>query len=267
MNSMTGEPADSRLRQIASLILPREHGSWSLALEPVALGVLAAPSAAGVALAAAALTGFFLRRPFKLVLSNKSDPRRTLAIGCTIILAMFALVNLLLAARIAGALKLWPLIPAAVAAMAFAWFDLRGESREGAAELAGATAFGILPAAFAALAGWNAIESLAIAVVMLARSLPTVLFVRTYLRRHKGRPVTVVPALIAVSAGFFLTIWLVFTRTAPWPAAVFAFLLAARTFWLLASRNLRIAARTMGMAEMASGVAMVLTLALTWKCL
>ena len=34
---------------------PKEHGSWSLALEPVALGLLVAPSPAGLALATAAL--------------------------------------------------------------------------------------------------------------------------------------------------------------------------------------------------------------------
>ncbi len=37
-------------RATAQLTLPKEHGSWSLALEPVAFGLLVAPSAAGAAL-------------------------------------------------------------------------------------------------------------------------------------------------------------------------------------------------------------------------
>lgn len=179
------------------------------------------------------------------------------------ILATFAIAGLLLAAKFGDATQLWPLIPAALAGVAFTWFDSRNEAREGAAELAGATAFGTLPAAFAALAGWNCIAATTLAVVMLARSLPTVLFVRTYLRRNKGRPATTFPALIAGSAGFFLTAWLVLLRSAPWPAAAFTFLLAARTFWLLDGRCPRIAARTQGLAEMTLGVAMVLTLAVT----
>src|SRR3974377_1668220 len=61
---MVSEP--SRLSQAVKLILPREHGSWSLALEPVAFGMLAAPSTPGLALAAAAISGLFLRRPLKL---------------------------------------------------------------------------------------------------------------------------------------------------------------------------------------------------------
>ena len=46
-------------REVVKLTLPKEHGSWSLALEPVAFGLLVAPSAAGAALALAAGLGFF----------------------------------------------------------------------------------------------------------------------------------------------------------------------------------------------------------------
>lgn len=261
---MNGKPANSRARQIVKLILPREHGSWSLALEPLALGLLAAPTAAGGALAMAAVGGFFLRRPLKLVLSGKSDSRRPLALGCVILLGTLALGGLSLTASFGIPAKLWPLIPAVLAGTAFAWFDSRNEAREGAAELAGAIAFGILPAAFAALAGWNAVESVALAAVMLARSIPTVLFVRTYLRRNKGRAVTPVPPIMAAFGGFFVAAWLVLERIAPWPAAAFAFLLAARAFWFLDGHR-RFAARTIGMAEMVLGATMVLAVAAAWK--
>lgn len=252
--------------EIVKLILPKEHGSWSLALEPLALGLLAAPSASGGALAVAALAGFFLRRLLKLVVSAKSDSRRPLAFCCIMIFGLFALAGLLLVAKFGGAAKLWPLIPAALAGVAFAWFDSHNEARAEAAELAGAIAFGILPAAFGALAGWSVVESGALAAVMLARSAPTVLFVRTYLRRNKGRAATPVPALIAAGVGFFLTAWLVLSRVAPWPAAAFAFLLVARTVWLLGGNHPRFAAKTIGMAEMTLGAAMVLAVATTWKC-
>ena len=69
-------------RAAAQLTLPKEHGSWSLALEPVAFGLLVAPSAAGAALALAAVSGFFLRRPLKFALAAKSDSRQPLALVC-----------------------------------------------------------------------------------------------------------------------------------------------------------------------------------------
>ncbi|MES1167658.1 MAG: YwiC-like family protein, partial [Oleiharenicola lentus] len=48
-----------------AIFLPREHGSWFLVLEPLALGLLVAPSSAGGALAVATLAAFFMRRPLK----------------------------------------------------------------------------------------------------------------------------------------------------------------------------------------------------------
>src|ERR1017187_7904907 len=102
-------------RAAISLTLPKEHGSWSLALEPVAFGLLVASSAAGAALALAAVSGFFLRRPMKLFLSRKSDPRQPLALVCVTILALLGLSGLLLAARLGVTDGLWPLLPAALA--------------------------------------------------------------------------------------------------------------------------------------------------------
>jgi hypothetical protein len=51
--------------------LPSEHGGWSLTLEPVALGLLVAPSWPGLALGAAALVAFVARTPLKVVLVDR----------------------------------------------------------------------------------------------------------------------------------------------------------------------------------------------------
>jgi hypothetical protein len=183
---LTREPKQSFTGQIAKLLLPKEHGSWSLALEPLVLGLLVAPSAAGDGLAVAALAGFFLRRPLKSLLREPFNAQRKQMMICAFVLIVIAMVGLLLAAGLGGTAKLWPLAPAAMAGIAFAWFDSRNEARAEAAELAGATAFGILPAAFGALAGWSTVESVALAMIMLARSVPTIMFVRTY-NRDVGR--------------------------------------------------------------------------------
>lgn len=264
MTAITTIPEKIGFRKAVNLTLPKEHGSWSLALEPMALGMLVAPSAAGGALVCAAVAGFFLRRPFKLVLASKPDPRIPLASVVVITLLTLAATSLLLAVDLGGVKNLWPLIPAAIAGAGFAWFDSRNECREGTAELCGAVAFGVLPAAFARLAGWSITESAALALVMLVRSVPTVLFVRTYLRRNKGYSISLIPANIAAVLGLFLTAWLVFIRLAPWAALVFAVILAARTFWVLGS-NRRFSAKKMGIAELTLGVVIVLILAVTWK--
>jgi hypothetical protein len=254
----------SYLRQATQLVLPKEHGSWSLALEPVALGLCVAPSVGGVGLAMAAVAVFFLRRPLKLALAAKVDPRRPMAVACISVLSLLALTGLLLAVKIGGTEKLWPLLPAALAGMIFAWCDSRNVAREGAAEVAGAVTFSILPAAFATLAGWSLNASFALAAVSLVRSVPTVLCVRTLLRFHKGQNVTIAPAVTAAVAGCLVVVWLVWLRLAPWTAAVFALIFAIRTIWLLGWRP-RITPRRVGIVEAILGISMVLVLALTWK--
>jgi hypothetical protein len=251
-------------RAAAQLTLPKEHGSWSLALEPVAFGLLVAPSAAGAALAAAAVSGFFLRRPLKLVVAGKHDSRQPLALVCATILALVGLSGLLQAVRLGAVGGWWPLLPAALVGAVFAWCDGRNGTREGAAELAGAVAFALLPAAFGALAGWPIAASLALSAMMFARSVPTVLTVRTCLRIRKGQVFSIAPALMAAGAGIFLTVWLATLQLMPWAAVAFALVFAARTCWLLLGRP-RLTARTLGITEAVLGVLMVLILSFAWR--
>lgn len=261
---MTRTVNPSPWRAAMQLTLPKEHGSWSLALEPVAFGLLVAPSAAGAALALAAVSGFFLRRPLKLLRSGKGGSRQRLAAVCLTILLMTGLTGLMLAAAHGVPGGLWPLLPASLAGAVFAWFDGRNEARGGAAEVAGAVTFGILPAAFGALAGWSIGGSLALAVTMLVRSVPTVLTVRTCLRVLKGQSFSSTPALMAAGAGILVTVWLAMLGLAPWLAVFFAVGFALRSFWLLLWRP-RLSARTIGIIEAALGTLMVLLLAFTWK--
>jgi hypothetical protein len=253
-----------RWREGLKLVLPKEHGSWFLALEPVALGLLVTPTAAGAALAVAAVSGFFLRRPLKIFSREQDGERLKTARASVFVLILIAAIGLLLAAKMGGVDKLWPLLPAALAGLVFVWCDSRNEAREGAAEVAGAVAFGLLPAAFGALAGWSVPASLALAAFMLVRSVPTVLTVRTNLRIKKGQTVSILPALLAAVVGLALGAWLVSLRLAPWTAVFFAVVFAARTVWLLCWRP-RLTPKTIGMAEATLGGLMILTLAGTWK--
>ena len=68
----------SLLRTVA---VPDEHGGWGLTLVPVLLGLLVAPSGAGVALAATAFLAFLVRTPLRLVLvtAKPGDTAESLA--------------------------------------------------------------------------------------------------------------------------------------------------------------------------------------------
>ncbi len=264
-------PGSASPTSFRSLVLPREHGSWSLALEPVALGLLVAPSRGGAWLALAVIAGFFTRRPLKLAVTlPRSDPRRRATIGWMLLFATTALAGLLLST--APSLwrntphptwtALWPLLLATPFGAAFLWFDLRGEMREAEAEIAGSAAFALVPAAFATLAGWSAAPALSLAGLMLARSVPTVLTVRAYLRLAKGKPATALPALACAGGALIAVVALATRGLVPGTAAALALLLVARTAWLLSPRAPTWSARRAGITEAILGAVFVAALAL-----
>ncbi len=238
-----------------SLLLPKEHGSWSLAFEPVVLALLVAPSRAGAALAAAVAIGFLTRRPLKLaVTSATEDPRRDPAAKFALLFAALATAALVAAAALGSGRALWPLLLAAPFGAAFLWFDLRNEMREAEAELAGSIAFALVPAAFATLAGWPAAAALSLAAISLVRNVPTVLTVRTYLRLGKGQLAARSPAIVTATCGVAGLAALAAFGLVPWLAAGLAGVLLARTIFLLSGRRLPWSARQIGQLEAGLGV-------------
>lgn len=257
-------------------MLPREHGSWSLALEPVALGLLVAPTGSGGWLALAVVAGFFTRRPLKLAWTLPShDPRRAAAANWTMLFAGLALSALWLAAgnpSDLGSIRqpsafaaLWPLLLALPFGAAFLWFDLRGEMREAEAELCGSGAFALVPAAFATLAGWSAAPALALAALMLARSVPTVLVVRAYLRVQKGQPAALGLAWLAAALAGAGTLWLVWLDLVPLTGALLACLLFTRSAWLIGPFRPAWSAKKVGLMEAAVGVILLASLAFAYR--
>ena len=249
---------------LKSLLLPKEHGSWSLAFEPVVLALLVAPSGAGTALAVAVAAGFFTRRPLKLAITlPAADPRRATAGRLAVVGAVLASAALLVCAMLGGWRELWPLLLATPFGATFLWFDLRNEMREAEAELAGSIAFALTPAAFATLAGWAPAPALALAALMLARSVPTVLVVRTYLRLNKGQTATLFPALASATAALLVILALGWSRLVPVAAVGLGLVFWLRGWWLVAVRPAW-TARRVGMLEAGLGLAGVAVLALAY---
>jgi hypothetical protein len=237
------------------LLLPKEHGSWSLAFEPVALALLVAPTRAGAGLALAAAAGFFARRPLKLAITlPASDPRQRAARNWAVILPLVAAAALAATLALGGARPLWPLLLAAPCGGLFLWLDLRSTTRGAEAELAGSAAFALLPAAAALLAGWPAPPALALATLALARNVPTVLTVRTYLRRGRNEIASTFPPLAAAAAAPAAIALLAGRGWVPGAAVALSALLLIRTGWLVSAFRPNWAARRLGIMEALLGI-------------
>lgn len=256
-----GSTATAPIR-LRDLVLPREHGSWSFVLEPLALGLLAAPSWPGAVLALATLAAFFARRPLQLTRVSGRDPRRELAWHTLAALALLALSAAALALHRSGPAPWIPLGVALLPAALFLHFDRQGEGRALAAELAGVGAFSLLPVALALLAGRPALPAAALGALMLVRSVPTVLTLRAVLRRRKGQPESRSAPLVAALLGASAVAALTAAGHLPPLAPIAAVVLLGRTIWWLSPRAPAWRAAQFGICESALGALFVLALGL-----
>lgn len=249
---------------LKDVVMPKEHGSWSLAFEPIALGLLIAPSAGGAWLAVALSAGFFARRPLRLSTHEPQENRRAMATLALMICGMLALLGVTASVSIGGTAWLPWLVPVAIAAAIFAHFDRKGAGREEAAEIAGSAAFALVPAALAVLGGLTAWQAFAVAMLSLGRSVPSVLCVRSFLRAKKTGVRRNGLALAAACAAVACAAVLHARQLVPFSGLVFMVALALRAFALLSICRLPLRARTLGMSEALLGVVFVAGVAIAW---
>lgn len=173
-----------------SVALPTEHGAWAFVSEPLLLGLLLAPTWAGLALAIATLGAFLLRQPLKTYLK---DVRSQRMVPRTYMARRFILLygSVMIVAGLA-ALLLSPspdaFLPLVFALPLFAlqlFHDIRNQSRAVTAELAGTLATGALASSMVMLQGWALIPALGLWLIMAAKATTAVLYVRSRLRLER----------------------------------------------------------------------------------
>jgi hypothetical protein len=172
--------------------VPSEHGGWGLTFEPVLLGLLVAPSWAGVALGAAALLAFVARTPAKVVLVDVWRHRRLPRTRIAAVVAgveIAVLVVLLGVASVTASGPFWvPLVMAVPVLGVELWFDMRSRSRYLVPELAGTVGIGAVAASIVLAADGAVVVALGAWLVIVARAVASVPFVRYQLHRAKNQP-------------------------------------------------------------------------------
>ncbi|MEZ5406939.1 MAG: YwiC-like family protein [Acidimicrobiales bacterium] len=159
------------------------------------LGLLAAWSGSGAALAVGAMVAFVARTPLKVVLVDRFRHRwlpRTglalrIALGELAVLAALAAVAVAVAGS--GDRRFWvPLVLAVPLVAVELWFDMRSRSRRLAPELAGAVGIGSVAAAIALAGGSPGRVAAGLWCVIAARAAAAIPYVRVQLARARNRP-------------------------------------------------------------------------------
>ncbi len=182
------EPTPKQARAAwRGVAIPTEHGGWGLTAEPVLLGLLVAPSWAGIALGAGAFVAFTLRTPLKIMLVDRWRHRQ---LARTALATRFASTEVAVLAAItifaftrAGWTWLAPIAVAAPLVGLELWFDMRSRSRRLVPELCGALGMAAAAASIAIAGGSGARLAIGLWLVLAARSVATIPFVRVQIDR------------------------------------------------------------------------------------
>jgi hypothetical protein len=180
----------SPLRAVA---VPSEHGGWGLTGEPVLLGLLVAPSVAGVAIGVAAFVAFMARTPLKVILVDRwrhrrmSRTRLAVRVLSVEVVVIVALVGIAAARTSAG----WwaPLLAAVPLVVVELAYDMRSRSRRLLPELCGAVGIAAVASSIAHAGGAGWTLSLGLWVVLAARSVSSIPYTRAQVQRlHHHQP-------------------------------------------------------------------------------
>jgi hypothetical protein len=256
-----GPAAPLRLRSIA---LPIEHGGWGLLLEPLVVGLVIAPSWAGLGIAQLALFAYLARHPLKLAIGDWTQGRRNArtraAERFAIAYSVMALLGLPLAAQ--AATPWWMPLGLAVPPALFQLFhDVRRRGRALLPELAGSLALGAVAAA-EMIAGNSGVTSAAAVWLLLSlKGIAAILYVRTRLRCDRRTDFDRRPPLLAHLALVAVAIGLAAVGVGPWLAIVAAVGLLARAVDGLSGRHAPQRPQAIGFRELGYGVAFALAVA------
>jgi hypothetical protein len=261
--SADAQAAPVRLR---SLALPAEHGGWGFLLEPILLGLVLCPTAAGAWLSLAAAFAFLARHPLKLVLGDRrrgtAAPRTAAAVRVTLAYSALALAAFGTACASAPRSVWVPVLLAAPLAAFAVIRDAAGQSRDLAAELSGAVALAASAGAIALAGGWSLSAALLLWLVLAARDATAILYVRARIRLDRG--VLAGTRLVVASHGLalFVSAGLAALAALPWLAvAAFGALLARAAHGVSKGRAL-LKPQQLGRQELGYGALVLVLLAL-----
>jgi hypothetical protein len=243
-----------------SVVIPNEHGGWGLTSEPVLLGLLIAPSVGGLALGMAAFGAFLVRTPLKLVFVDRRRHRWLDRSRLALLVAAIEIVmiSVLVAIVVWRSGSRW-IIPVAIAVPLVAvelWFDIRSHGRRLVPELCGALGIAAVAPAIVMADGRSGALASAVWLVLAARVLGSIPHVRVQIMRlRRGLDDTRGSDLAQLAAVVVAVAAVVVDRRLIVGSIAIVSVVGCHIWWV---RRPAVAAKTVGLREMALGFTVVL---------
>ena len=252
-------------RTIRSVALPTEHGGWGFLAEPILLGLLVAPSWAGLLLSLAALGVFLLHQPLKYAikdhLKGRRVPRTIWAERFSGLYAIVAAVSFGIVLMMQPPLFLLPLLIGGAIGTVQLSYDARNKSRELIPEVAGALTLGAAAPAIALVAGWSLLPALLLWLVLAFRAMSSIMYVRARLRLEYGREYQAMPVYLLHGVSLLVLGSLIIAGWLPWIVILPFIFLTGRAVYGLSPYRKQVKAKVVGFSELGYGLLTVLIIA------
>lgn len=248
---------------VKSIALPIEHGAWGFLFEPLAAGLLLAPSLAAPFIILFTVGAFLTRQPLKFLATDMMKrrvlPRTPVARRFVLIFAAVTAVGFVGSLLLAPLDSFIPFLFAGPVALFLISQDVARQTRQLIPELLAAAALGSSITVLALAAGFGYSYSFALWAIMVARLIPSVLFVRNRLHLDKGKEYSAGIAIGSHVAALALVAGLFVSGLASLLTVGVAAFLLIRCITGLSSRRRLVPAKFIGIREVVYGVVYALS--------
>ncbi len=254
-----------------AVALPIEHGGWGFLFEAVVLGLLVAPSWAGLLLGLATTALFLVHQPLRIAVRDHLNRRRVPRTRLAERFASGYLAVGLIAFALAAIVSQHPFQSVLLLALPFAGiqavYDAMGRNRSALAEVTGVLALAVSSSMIVLAGGWTLVPALALWVLLSARAITTILYVRDRLRLERGKPDQRRVTLAVHIAALVVVGGLTVVGLLPWSAAIVVGILLARAARGLSRFRRSLAPRLIGRQEIIYSVLLIAASALGYALL
>ena len=251
--------------KVRSVALPSEHGGWGFLLEPILLGLLVAASVNGALLSLSALGLFLIHQPLKLAVKDlrkgRRTPRALLAMRFVMGYGLLFAVPMVVVLIRAEARFLMPLGMGAVLLAIQLYYDAQNRSRDLIPEVSGAVGIAAVATGIALLKGWPDDEAFALWGILMARIIPSILYVRARLRLEHDQLIERPPVWLAHGLALVAVALLAWIESSPWLALLPIAILMGRALWGLSDYRRPARAVMIGVGEIIFGLLTVVLVA------
>ncbi|HYJ90335.1 MAG TPA: YwiC-like family protein [Pyrinomonadaceae bacterium] len=249
---------------VKSIALPIEHGSWGFVFEPIAAGLLLAPSLAAIFITLFVVGAFLARQPLKFVLADWQQgrrlPRTAIALRFVFIFGGVATAGLFGSILSAPPTSFVPFVVTAPFVVYLVLQDAARQSRNFLPEILAAFALSSSLPAIALAVGWSWPASLALWAIMVARLVPSIIYVRNRLRLEKGKQFSRVSPIVSHILALIIVGALAYAGLSPLLLLPVMFVLLGRSVVGMSSFRAVARAKVIGIYEVVYGIITVLAL-------